>query len=400
MHVVSRLPRTSVPDELQRLLPFLSLTFAAGVLGGPVSSLLSVYVESTLHQPPTFTSHLLAIQLAMTGLFALVGGALADRVGQRRALLLGWCGLPLATLIFQLHDFWILAIVVVALGTTNSLQTVAGQSYVVASAGQKRLGGMTAFYYLGNTLGGAVGNLIVGPIADRFGFGAVGVAGFVLSWLSLAVAFRRLPNAPDPTRRVHADVLTLARSYAALLRRPRVALVGCLRFFPTCFYGTTGLLVPLLIFRLSGSVTVAAVYGTANLLVATGAQIVAGHVVDRRGPFGLARWLSALALGSAVCIALAVHSLPGLFLFGVVATSTLWSMSTTMTSLVREVTAENERGRALGLIHLLWAAGMLVGTLVGGALVSLNPSLPFALFATLSVVPVLAAWALARHLGR
>jgi hypothetical protein len=167
-----------------------------------------------------------------------------------------------------------------------------------------------------------------------------------------------------------------------------------LRFFPTCSYGATSLLLPLLIFRLSGSVTVAAIYATTNLLVATGAQILVGRAVDRQGPFKPARWLSALIVGSAACTAFATPSLPVLFVCGIVATSAAWSLSTTMTSLVREVTATADRGRALGLVHLLWATGMLVGTVVAGALVSVNPSLPFALFGALNVFSVLAARAL------
>lgn len=135
---------TTASPEMRRLRVFLALTFGSGVLSGPVSSLLSVYVDSQLHQPPTFTATLLSIQLAMTGVFALIGGVVADHIGQKRALNLGQCGIPLAAAVFFVHDFRILAPMVLVLGITNSLTAVGGQSYLVASTGAKRLGGFSA----------------------------------------------------------------------------------------------------------------------------------------------------------------------------------------------------------------------------------------------------------------
>ena len=137
---------TTASPEARRLRVFLALTFSSGVLSGPVSSLLSVYVDSQLHQPPTFTATLLSIQLAMTGVFALIGGVVADHIGQKRALNLGQCGIPLAAAVFFVHDFRILAPMVLVLGITNSLTAVGGQSYLVASTGAKRLGGFSALY--------------------------------------------------------------------------------------------------------------------------------------------------------------------------------------------------------------------------------------------------------------
>jgi len=72
--------------------PLILLSFGTGTLSSPVRALLSVYVEAALHQSPSFTATLLTVQLAVNGVFALVGGALADTLGQRRAYLLGLVG--------------------------------------------------------------------------------------------------------------------------------------------------------------------------------------------------------------------------------------------------------------------------------------------------------------------
>ena len=389
---------TSWRDREQRQLAvFLLLVFCAGVFGAPIGSLLPVYVDSTLHQGPGFTATLKVLQLMMTGVFALVGGALADRIGQKRALLIGFAGLPLGLLVFAVRDFWILAVTVIALGIANSLQTVGGQSYLVASANQKRLGALTAAYYLGSTLGGALGNAIAGTAAQRFGFPSVGLVGGIASLSLIVVALIVLPDAPrqgkvGPNRRVSAF-----SEYFRLLRDRNVALVGALRFCTTCFYGTTSLLMPLLVYRLSGSVAIASLYATVSLIAATITQLAVGRIVDRIGVAIPVRILTAGVLIIAVSASLSTRSLIAFFLTGVVGTSILWGMSTTMTSLARLATTPERQGRVLGLLHLLWSCGMLVGTAVAGVLVTIEPALPFVVFGVLNIGSVVAAGVLSNR---
>jgi MFS family permease len=67
-----------------------------------------------------------------------------------------------------------------------------------------------------------------------------------------------------------------------------------------------------------------------------------------------------------------------------------------MPSLVADAIAPIERSRTLGVVHLAWNAGMIVGSLLGGALVEVAAGLPFFTAALLNV----GAWALAyRFLG-
>jgi MFS family permease len=65
---------------------------------------------------------------------------------------------------------------------------------------------------------------------------------------------------------------------------------------------------------------------------------------------------------------------------------------------VRELAGPAERGRALGLLHLLWVIAMITGANAGGRLVDLHPALPFALAAVLNLPTALAGLALSRHL--
>ncbi len=376
---------------------FLALIFVAGAVGSPISSLLPVFVDAVLHHPPSYTAGLKSLQLVATGVFALVGGALADRIGQKRALVISFCGVGISSLIFTLSNDLALVVIITGLGVTSSLQTVSGQSYVVAAANRNRLGGMTALYYLGNTLGGAVGNAIAGPSAGRFGFGSIGWAGFALSIVLVGVAIWWLPDVQGRDVSRSPGIGALLADYLRLARRPRMAGVGALRFLPTSLYGMTGLVIPLLVYRLSGSVAVAGAYATTSLLVATATQLTVGRFVDRAGPVLPTRVLISVIVAASVVAAVSAASVQLIFAMGVVLTASLWGMSTTMTSLVRETCSSAEQGRALGLVHLLWSLGMLVGTLGGGWLVGVSSGLPFAVFAALNVPSVAIALRLDRR---
>lgn len=386
--------------EGRRLIAFLTLSFCGGMLSGPVSSLLAVYVDAQLRQPPTFTAALLAFQLATTGIFALISGVVADGLGQKRTLLLGFLGVPIAALVFLLHSFWVLVIVLVGLGITNALSSIGGQSYLVAVSPPMKLGGFTALYYLGNTLGGAIGNAAAGPAAQRWGFSTVGLAGLVLSAVLLLSTVFLLPEV-QPRRGIHRPgVRALLASYGSLARQRNIALVAIVRFLPTCYYGATSLLMPLLIYRLGQSVAVASFYATTSLVLAMACQQVIGRLIDRAGPLGPARILAALVPVVAAGTALAVRSLPLLFICGVLSTGILWCISTTIPALVREAATEDSQGRALGLIHLVWSSGMLIGTLSAGALVGIDAHLPFAVGAAINLLTLPAALALTRSLKR
>ncbi len=366
------------------------LSFGAGTLSSPIRALLPVYVEAALHQPPSFTATLLTVQLAVTAIFSLVSGAVADTLGQRRAYLLGLVGVPLAATLFLAHHLWLLVLVVLGLGVTGALQNVGGGAYLMASATRPRLAQISALYRLGSTLGGAIGTAVVGYLADAWGFARAGLADLLLGVLLLASALRLLPEAPSgaaPPRHL-GDALA---SYLQVLRQRPVALLGAFRYCTTAFYGALSLVAPLLIYRLSSSLTVASLYAAAALVAPSLFQYTMGQYIDRHGAARPLRVLSILVPVLAALLALGVHILAALFLLGVCANCVLWALSTAMPSLVRAVAGGPAEGRAYGANEMLWSAGMLSGTILGGALVTVHPHLLFAMLAALNLCSVVAA---------
>jgi MFS family permease len=383
-----------VPIFDRRLLILILLSFGAGTLSSPIRALLSVYVEATLHQPPSFTAALLTVQLAVTGLFALVGGVVADTLGQRRAYLLGLVGTPLAATLLLWHSPWLLVPVVLGLGITGGLQTVGGGAYLMASATRAGLAQVTALYFFGSTLGGALGTLVIGPAADRWGFALVGYVDLGLALVLLAIAGRVLPEAPTSVRLAPEGLGAVLAGYLPVVRQRPVAMLAALRYCSTCLYGAISLTVPLLIYRLSGSVTLASVYVTATLVAASLFQYTMGQVIDRYGPAQPLRVLSMLLPILGVLLALSVHSAAALFVLGLCANCVLWALSTAMPSLVRAIALGPSQGRTFGITEFHWAAGMLSGTLLGGALLNAHSHLLFGLLAALNLCSIATAAAL------
>jgi MFS family permease len=340
----------------------------------------------------------LAAQLVVGGVFALLGGAVADGVGQRRALLLGLAGLPLAALVFLADQPWLMAALVGLRGATEGLQVAGSQSYLVAGAPAGQIGLASALFFLGSTLGSSIGNLAGGWVVERLGF----------QWLALwtiaagvlvTIAAGRLLGEPGPTRS-RRGVRSGLRGYTALVRRRDVMLLACVRFLPTVYWGVMTLLMPLLLYRLSQQVIVVSAYSAVSLLLAAGSQVLTGRTIDRVSRTLPPIILSALIPVCAALAALASGSLPALFAVGILGTCVAWSISITLPPLAREVSESNEEGRVLGFLHLLWSGAMLSGTLLGGAVVEIDPALPFWIVGGLNCGTWLAALALHRRRGR
>ena len=349
----------------------------SGIVGGPATALFPVYVEQELSRPPIFTALLQSLFLGLMGLFAIVGGALSDSVGRKNTLLFGFPGSLLGGAAFLLHAPWLLILLFCCMGLASSFSTTAGQSYMMDSVEGKALGLATAAYFLGNTAGNSLGNFLIGPLVDRFGFRPFGFGTIFWMTLVLVAAFLLMPDLSGARGSEREPVGRVLLGYGRILRKRPIRLLIGLRYFPTFFWGIVTLLVPLLIFRASGSVSAVAFYSGLSLLLASGCQILTGRLCDRIGR----RMPVFVACGgitlSVFCLALFASSLVGLYLFGTLCAMCAWSLSTTMPGLIAQFSEPEERGRGVGITHLAWSFGMLSGKMVGGATIEMYPALPF-----------------------
>jgi len=382
------------------------VSFLNGFFTAPFVSLFPVYVEADLGRIPIFTAYLRSLSLVLGGAFALVGGRLCDLFGLKTTLLLGMVGSVITGLVFQTSSFRLLTAIVVLMGMAAGPWSAAGQSYLIASAGTRRLGLGGALYFLSMTMGHSLGSratavvLATGTARNEWSFQQLGEAMVAATAAVFILGLVLLPAGARPFASAGRAGLALWSSYWPLLHRHQVRLLVLLRLTITGFWGMASLILPLLIFRVSGSLATAANYGAVSLAVASGCQLLTGALRDRYGRFWPLMVSGAGIAVSALCRGAFADSLAGLITFGTALTGTAWAVSTLIPGLIDEVAGPSEKSRVVGLLHMIWSAAMVSGSLVGGYLVQVSPRAPFFIGAAMATVGTLCGLALCRHLDR
>ena len=149
-------------------------------------------------------------------LFALVAGALADRLDRRRAMLLVQLGRTLlagglaVAVVAGAASIWLLYVVALALGILETLFDTAAQSIVPAVAPRERLESansrlLTAEFAMNQFVGPPVGGLLVAlGFGVAFGSAAAGFVGAALLLAGLVGSFR--PERPAAPTRIDHEI--------------------------------------------------------------------------------------------------------------------------------------------------------------------------------------------------
>lgn len=377
------------------------ISFLSNFAAAPFSALFPVYIEADVGKVPLYTAYLRTLMLALGGICAIVGGRLCDLLGLKFVLIVGLTGAAACGLAFQSTNFWIISCFVMLAGIASGPMSAASQSYLISSVGRTRLGIGGGVFFLSHSLGGSLGSFFTGVIKPTWNFQQIGIAMALTAMIVVGIAIALLPDiSKSPTTRLDRKELLFWRTYLPLLQKVEVQLLITMRLCITGFWGMATLLLPLLIYRVSGDAATAAFYGSLSLAIAAGCQITTGWIRDR---FGKSIPLLVSALGIAVCAAglgLSPDSLLGLFTFGTGLTGTAWAVSVLVPSLIDEIASSEEKNRLVGLGHLAWSTSMAIGGIAGGVLVEINSSLPFFLGVFLALGGAACLLALCRRLDR
>jgi MFS family permease len=379
---------------------FLNLTFMS-----PAQGLIPVFVEKVLERPPFFTSLVVSLHTVVYGAMLLVGGVLADRLGAKWTLVLGFCGAIAVGLMLRLQSPWWLLAIAPVYGMLFSFMTIGSRTYLARALPLAQMGIGGAVYFLCLTISMAVGSAIGGRIADTAGFGMLGliaiIAGLVLVPLSawLLPSVQAEPKDTESGEDAQHSSAGFA-DYVDMLRNSRILALCGLRFCATYFYGTMNLLLVLQIFRLTDSVTFVGLYGSAILFIIGPTQLVIGWAADKHGREGPVRMAAVFVLCGAVLITLFINNVWALAASGLLANMGAWWFSGLYPKLVVEAGPPEEQGRLIAITEFFWAVGILAGTMISGALASVFLRLPFIVCILVTIPMLLLALMVARGYHR
>lgn len=364
----------------------LALQMMGGMILSPHRTFFPIYLQD-LGSPVMLIAVLSTLNRLMGLIAALLGGTLSDSIGRKWTLLLGEVGFLLGAMVFLTPSTWLIAVLWATGGMGMGLSTLGGQSYFIDAAAPTHLSLLAAFYNWGYTVGGALSSPVAGFILDRWGYRAFG---FALGALALTAIITNLVSLPRIKRSGEGHSIPHSKlfGYGEVVRQPTAWLLAVLRFLPTVYWGMALVFIPLLLADAGASKTLMAWYATVSQITASLSQAVVGRIADHWG----GKWPT---VGAYAVLVLAVaftgilaDRLWGIFAFGTVGAAAAWSLSTLLPGMVARATSSQERGRVLGWIHLWWNLGMIVGSLVGGALFERWMGLPFILAGVLNVVSI------------
>ena len=378
----------------------LAFQVLSGIMVAPMFSLFPVYVEQELHLSTAFTAGLRVLFVALGGVVAVFGATVIDRLGRKASYVLAMSGVITTGAMFLSHSPWTMGALGLYAGLMFGLGSVAGQAYLMNAATPRTLGLATAAFFMTGTAGNAVGNFIAGRIAKLpHGYSTIGVATLVGQALLLMAAARWMPRVDAPAKS-ETEIGDPSRVKLRLMSIPIVCLL-VLRFGATVYWGMVTLLMPLVLARLTGGPSASADYTAANLLVSAACQIAVGRLLDRVGVRAPVPVAAAILAVAAILQTLLHQQVWALWTFGIIAAGAAWSLSVTMTSLVRTLSSEAMQARLLGITHGVWSAGFVGGTLLTGILAAKpgHEVLPFAIGAGFCAVAAVAALVLAPYVS-
>ncbi len=345
--------------------------------------LFPVYAERILKETALFAALLRALPIGLGGVSALIGGTLSDRFGRKPTLLIGMTGAVVIGGLFTTQTPLFLWGILCYEGIASGFKTAGGQSYLISAVPPNRLGWATSWYFISMTLGSAVGSAIAGEVIDRTDYNVFGIGAVILAGVLFVAGFLFLPrlagqHAPEPKGkrdRLWKSALNVP-AYLSLSRRREMRMLIGLRVFPTYYWGSVNLLMPILIERLAG-VKATGYYGAISLLFAFGCQLAVGRICDAVGHRAPALVASAIVTLLAFGVAFFHDSLIALEVYGILGAGAAWGLSTTIPRFINEFTEPHEKGHGVGLTHLAWSTGFLLGYVASGFLINISVHIPF-----------------------
>lgn len=167
----------------------------------------------------------------MTGLFALIMGPVSDKIGRRKILLLGTCGMFIALSLHGIANNYISLLTVRGLaGAAGGILSGAAVTYVGDYFPYERRGWANGWIMSGIAMGQILGIPIGTILADIFGFQAPFLAFAIIMAIAFIIIYKFIPQ-PNVTRDITRLTLKAALSKYQIMLKNGVILSASLSYF-------------------------------------------------------------------------------------------------------------------------------------------------------------------------
>ena len=342
---------------------------AGHLVNGATTPVIPRVAQEQLGADPALSGLLVSLAAFASTIAMPVAGALTDRWGPRRVLViaavLGAVGLALVLVVLSVPS---LAASRLVFGTGNAAVATALTAWVVAEAPPEQRGRALSFFGLSVWVGLALGPVLGENLLQSYGHRTLWTIAVFLQLISLGLAMlARDGRAPvRPTKLRPARGVAGRAVLAAVARPGSVGLVA---------WAGEGFLIAFLISHLVGrGVAEQGLLGAANVFTVFAASVICarllfGGLPDRIGATTTARGsLVVLAAGLGV-LALA-ENFPVAALGAVLVGVGYSPLFPALTLLTTQALDADRRATGVGMFSAFTSAGYAIGSLVGGLLVT------------------------------
>lgn len=344
------------------------------LVGTWMQSVAQSWLVLSLTDSPLRLGLIGTFQFAPILLFAVVSGAIADRLPKRRLILATQAALAaqaflLGALVWSGHvRYWHVGVLALAMGVANTLDMPARQSFIVEMVGKDDLVNAVALNSAAFNTARIVGPAVAGLLIARLGVAPA----FWLNGLSFVVvmlALTRVRVEGRPRARAGTTIAQeIQEGLRYALRTPRITLVlGLLLVVSLCVFNFS-VFVPLLARDVlhqgpDGFGFLMAALGIGAVTGALGLAVFGGSMPGLQMIFATGAVASAATLGMAAVRAFWV-AVPLLVVVGLASIVFMASCNTTL-----QLTVPDElRGRVMSLHTLAFAGVFPLGSFLVGAI--------------------------------
>lgn len=133
--------------------------------------------------------------------FALPAGFIASKIGKKRTMMIGSCGMAVLFILFMnVNQFRIIQFLMPIAGIFNAMFTINSYPLVVSYTSTERIGTYTGLYYFFSSLAAIITPLIFGVVMDFIGFNMLFLAAAICIFISFTfITVVKVKKADQPT---------------------------------------------------------------------------------------------------------------------------------------------------------------------------------------------------------